>query len=261
MTVPAPFVTVMAITGLALGSFLNVVVYRVPREQSVVSPPSSCPSCHNRLKAWHNVPVVSWLVLRGRCAFCAAPISARYPLVEFATAALFALMTMRFGLSPQLPAYLFLAAAGLVLALIDLDVRRLPGSVVVPSYVVAVLLLMPAGAASGDWQPAVRALVGLAALTGVYFTLAIAFPTSVSMSDVQLAGLLGLYLGWLSWTALAIGAIGGLVLGTLGRLAFGALRQHQLAFATGPCLVVATGTALFITVPLASWYGALVGAT
>ena len=114
-----------AVLGLALGSFLNVVVWRVPRGESVVRPPSACPGCGTAIKARDNVPVLSWLVLRGRCRSCGTPISRRYPLVEAGTAVLFVVMALRFGWDPVLPAYLYLAAVGLALALIDIDCKRL----------------------------------------------------------------------------------------------------------------------------------------
>ena len=116
----------------------------------------------------------------------------------------------------QLPAYLYLAAIGVTLAMIDFDVRRLPDSIVLPSYVVSVLLLMPAGAVTGDWWVAARALLGMAALWIIYFVLALAYPNGMGFGDVKLAGLLGLYLGWLGWGALLIGGFGAFVIGGLG---------------------------------------------
>ena len=100
------------VLGLLIGSFLNVVIYRVPRHESLLFPSSHCPDCDSPIKARHNVPVFGWLVLRGKCASCRVPISARYPLVELGTGVLFAAMTLRLGVSAYLPAYLFLAAIG-----------------------------------------------------------------------------------------------------------------------------------------------------
>ena len=131
-----------AVLGLAIGSFLNVVIWRVPRHESIVSPPSHCPGCDVPIAPRDNVPVLSWLVLRGRCRHCRNPISARYPLVELATGVLFALMVWRFGLAWELPAYLYLAAIAVALALIDIDVHRLPNAIVLPSYPVMAVLLV-----------------------------------------------------------------------------------------------------------------------
>jgi leader peptidase (prepilin peptidase)/N-methyltransferase len=146
--VPA-LLALVVVLGLVLGSFLNVVVHRVPRGESVVRPPSACPGCGKHIRPRDNVPVLGWLLLRGRCRDCGQQISARYPLVELGCAGLFAALALRFGFDPVLPAYLYLAAVGLALALIDIDVRRLPDALTLPSYPVA-LVLLGLGAALGS---------------------------------------------------------------------------------------------------------------
>jgi leader peptidase (prepilin peptidase)/N-methyltransferase len=264
MSTPWVFVALIGLLGLAIGSFLNVVIYRVPREQSIVFPASHCPSCDTKLKSRHNVPVLSWLVLRGKCAFCREKISVRYPLVEAGTTGLFVAITLRFGLSVELPAYLYLAAIGMTLAMIDFDMRRLPDTLVLPSYVIAVLLLMPAGAMSGDWLTAGRAFAGMAALAAIYFALTVAYPHSLDFGDVKVAGLIGLYLGWFSWAALLVGAIAGLAIVAIGGSALVVGRHNDrgaYAIAFAPCLIAAGVLALFITVPLSSWYGSLLATT
>ena len=144
--------------GLLIGSFLNVVIYRVPNKRSIVSPPSACPHCGMQIKAYDNIPVVSWLLLRGRCRGCGHPISIRYPLVELATGVMFAAVSLWIGrewaAAPAAAhavdivtvilvgvAFLFLAAASIALALIDHDVHRLPDPIVLPGYVVGGVLL------------------------------------------------------------------------------------------------------------------------
>jgi leader peptidase (prepilin peptidase)/N-methyltransferase len=215
-------VAAMAGVGLVVGFFLCAVIYRVPRRERT-------------------------------------GINSRYPVVEFGTALLFAAVTVRFGASVPLPAYLYLATVGVALTLIDFDVRRLPDSVILPSYIVTVVLLMPAGAAAADWHAAVRALAGMAALLALFFALAMAYPNGLSFGDVKLAGLVGLYLGWLSWGALFITAIGSLLLacvfGTVALLTKHATRN--LAVPIGPCLVGAAVLALFVTAPISNWYGSL----
>ena len=121
------------VLGLLVGSFLNVVIWRVPRGESVVSPPSACPSCGVEISWYDNIPVLSWLFLRGKCRNCANGISVRYPLVEFTTGILFAVMAGGFGFSWELPAYLYFAAISVALGLIDLDFKRLPNAIVLPS--------------------------------------------------------------------------------------------------------------------------------
>ena len=255
----------MGVLGLAIGSFLNVVIYRVPRAESVVTPASHCPRCDTAIKGRHNIPVLSWLMLRGRCAACRVHISARYPLVESATGLLFAAVTLHFGITPTLPAFLYLVAIGVALAMIDFDVRRLPDSIVMPSYVVAAVLLVPVAVRSGDWQAVERGLVGLVALAGVMFTVSIAFSHGGDTSGVKLAGLLGLYLGWLSWDALLVGVVAALVLAGaagVGGTAVTASGPAARTFAVplAPCFLVAAALSVFLAAPVTGWYGALLAA-
>jgi leader peptidase (prepilin peptidase)/N-methyltransferase len=205
--------SVCAVLGLLVGSFLNVVVWRVPRGESVVRPPSHCPSCDTPIRPRDNVPVVSWLLLRGRCRDCSAPISPRYPLVEIGTAATFAVMALAIGFEPELPAFLYLAAIGVALCLIDIDVRRLPNAIVLPSYVVAAVLLGVAAAVDDAWDDLLRAGLGMLALYGFYFVLALIYPRGMGFGDVKLAGVLGLYLGWLGWAEVVAGAFLGFLFG------------------------------------------------
>ena len=255
----------MGVLGLAIGSFLNVVIYRVPRAESVVTPASHCPRCDTAIKGRHNIPVLSWLMLRGRCAACRLPISARYPLVEAATGLLFGAVTLHFGITPTLPAFLYLAAIGVALAMIDFDVRRLPDSIVMPSYVVAAALLIPVAVRSGDWHAVVRGLVGLAALAGVMFTVSIAFANGGDTSGVKLAGLLGLYLAWLSWDALLVGVVAALVLAGVAGVGGTAVPAsgpagRSLAGPLAPCFLVAAALSVFLAAPVTGWYGALLAA-
>jgi leader peptidase (prepilin peptidase)/N-methyltransferase len=203
------------VLGLVVGSFLNVVIHRVPAGESVVRPRSRCPGCGHEIAARDNVPVVSWLLLRGRCRSCGEPISVRYPLVELLTAGLFLVMLARFGLSWELPAFLYLAAVGVALALIDLDVHRLPDALTLPSYVVGGALLLLPTVASGTWGDYGRAWLGAAALFVFYFVLVLVYPSGMGFGDVKLAGVLGLYLGWLGWGVLLVGGFLGFLLGAV----------------------------------------------
>jgi leader peptidase (prepilin peptidase) / N-methyltransferase len=237
-----------ALLGVLVGSFLNVVVWRVPRGESVAHPPSACPSCGHSIRPRDNVPVLSWLLLRGRCRDCGTRISARYPLVELATAVLFGLTAWRLGLVWELPAYLYLAAIAVALTLIDLDVRRLPNAIVLPSYVVgAALLLLPAVAA-GEWDAYLRALLGALALFALYFALAFAYPAGMGFGDVKLAGVLGLYLGWLGWGELAVGAFLGFLLGGAWGVALLVARRasRKSAIPFGPFMLGGALVAVFV---------------
>lgn len=216
-----PVVVLSAVCGLVIGSFLNVVVWRVPRGESVVSPPSACPRCGHEIRRRDNVPVLSWLVLRGRCRDCGAPISARYPMVEAATGLLFTLTAWWCWAQDTpwlLPALAYLAAVSVALALIDLDSHRLPDAIVLPSHLVALALLALASWAPGgtsDWGALGRALLAGAALFAFYLVVLVIYPAGMGFGDVKLAGVLGLYLGWCGWGAVVIGWFAAFVLGGL----------------------------------------------
>lgn len=180
--------------GLAVGSFLNVVIWRVPQGMSVVRPPSACPRCGHAIRERDNVPVVSWLLLRGRCRDCQEPISVRYPLVEAATGVLFVATGLFTGPSWVLPGLLYLVSISIALALIDIDTRRLPDVIVLPSYLVALALLTlaswnPGGEA--DWGALVRALIGGAAMFALYLVLVLVYPAGMGRGDLKLSGVLG----------------------------------------------------------------------
>ncbi|CAA9362441.1 MAG: Leader peptidase (Prepilin peptidase) / N-methyltransferase [uncultured Frankineae bacterium] len=257
----AAVVVACAVLGLLIGSFLNVVIWRVPRGQSVVRPASACPSCGAMLHPRDNVPVVSWLLLRGRCRHCSDRVSARYPLVELATAGLFAVMALRFGLDPVLPAYLYLAAVGLALAVIDLDCKRLPNALTLPSYPVAAALLALATLLGSDSGGLVRALLGGAAMYVVYFVLCFAYPAGMGFGDVKLAGVLGMYTAWLGWGAWAVGLFLGFLLGGLfGVLLILARRGgRKTAVPFGPFMLVGVLIAVLVGQDLARAYLASTG--
>lgn len=256
MSIGAALGLLCALFGLAIGSFLNVVIWRVPRGESVVRPRSHCPSCGMTLGGRENVPVFSWLLLRGRCRSCRAPISARYPVVELTTAAMFGLLAWRFGPSPQLPAFLYLAGVGIALAAIDIDVRRLPNVLTLTSYPVALALLAAAAAAGGDVKPLARALVGMAGLFAFYFILVLVYPGGMGMGDLKLSGVLGLYLGWIGYGTLAVGAFLSFFLGALMGVvliaASGAGRKTRVPF--GPFMIVGTFIAVFVGHTIAAHY-------
>jgi len=186
-----------AVVGLVVGSFLNVVVWRVPRKEPVVSPRAACPSCGTQLAARDSVPVLSWLVLRGRCRTCRARISARYPLIELATAGLFAATAVRFGARYALPAYLALGAGLIALSAIDLKHKLLPNRVVYPTGYAVGLLLFLAGLAEAEPRRIGWALLGAAGSFGAFFLLHLVSPQGMAFGDVRLSFVLGMAVGWL----------------------------------------------------------------
>lgn len=228
--IPAVIIVPLAfVFGALIGSFLNVVIWRVPQGLSVVRPPSACPSCGHELAWYDNIPIASYLVLRGRCRSCGARISARYPLVEAGTAIAFALVVgaAYAGVVPaaMLPALLYWAAVSIALALIDLDHHRLPNAIVLPSYIVTAALLLLASVLTGDYGKLVSAAIGLIALGGLYWVLAVAYPGGMGFGDVKLAGVLGMLLGWLGWAHLIVGGFSAFLLGGLFGLMLLAARR------------------------------------
>jgi leader peptidase (prepilin peptidase)/N-methyltransferase len=180
----------IAVLGAVLGSFLNVVIHRLPLGQSLASPGSRCPSCGAPIAPYDNVPVVSWLLLRGRCRHCSAPISPRYPAVELLTAATFAAVVAVRGFDDDLILELPFVATLIALAGIDLDHKLLPNKIVYPMAVYG--LLATAVVDSGDLLEHVIAGAG-----GFLFLFiaVLAYPRGMGMGDVKLAGAMGFYLG------------------------------------------------------------------
>ena len=245
----------VGVLGLCIGSFLNVVIHRVPVGLSVVTPPSSCPACASPIRARHNVPVAGWLLLRGRCADCRAPISARYPFVEFLTAAVFVLVTWRaldLAQAAALPALLTFAALGIALGAIDLDTRRLPDALVLPAYPVLAVLLIGAAAVRDDWWAAARSGLGALALFAFFFALAAISPQGMGFGDVKLAGVIGLVLGYFSWSTLVVGAFAGFFLGAVIGMALIAVGAggRKTAVPFGPFMVLGALAALWLTDPV-----------
>ncbi|GAA3895798.1 A24 family peptidase [Leifsonia kafniensis] len=263
-----------AVFGLLIGSFLNVVVYRVPNGLSIVSPPSACPACGNQIKAYDNIPVLSWVALRGKCRACRAPISTRYPLVEAGTGLMFVAIVVWWistsgvdlvGLVSTgstngggstgdfvaslliLVAFLYLTAVSIALALIDLDVHRLPNVIVLPSYVVAGVLLGGASILNGDFESLLRGCLGLAILWVAYLIMALAYPGGMGYGDVKLAGVLGLYLGYLGWGELVVGAFSAFLLGGIFAIALviakRANRKSGIPF--GPWMLLGAWVGIF----------------
>ena len=191
--------------GLAFGSFLNVVVHRVPRRQSVVSPGSRCPACDHPLGPADNIPLVSWLLLGGRCRYCAAPISARSPAGELTTAVVWVLGVLRLGVSWDLLAFLPFLWVLVALSLIDLEHKILPNSIVYPSVAAGAALLAVSAALGPGMQAWLRAVEAGGAGAGGFLLVALIAPAGMGMGDVKLAGLIGLFLGYQSWTRVALG--------------------------------------------------------
>jgi leader peptidase (prepilin peptidase)/N-methyltransferase len=240
-----------------------VVIWRVPQGLSVVRPGSACPRCGHEITARENVPILSWLVLRGRCSGCRSRISLRYPIVEAATGALFVLMAWRVGFTPILPLWLYLAAAGTALFLIDIDEKRLPDVIVLPSWGVTLVCLGVAAVFTPDAGDHL-AHAGWGALTfgGVYALIFYGtLGRGMGFGDVKLAPVLGATLGWFGWGATLVGLMGGFVIGGvlgLGLIMFGSLgRKSKVPH--GPFMLAGTLVGLLFGPGLWDWYLTLMG--
>ncbi len=218
-------VLVSGLLGLIAGSFLNVVIHRVPLRQSVVWPASHCPACGEPIEPRDNVPLLSYAVLRGRCRKCKARISARYPLVEGLTGILFAGAAYEFGLSLDLLSALALILALIVLAGTDLEHRLLPNAIVGPAALVGFTLSV-LESPERWWVYLVSAL----AVAGGLFALALAYPGGMGMGDVKMGGMLGAFLGPYAALAVFLGALCGAIMGGLLMAAGKMQRRHALPF-------------------------------
>ncbi len=264
-------VVLAGIFGLVVGSFLNVVIYRVPNGLSVVSPPSACPRCGAAISPRDNVPVLSWLILGGKCRSCKVAIATRYPLVELGTALAFAGVTawvvgLQAGTNPiqtvlTLLAFLYLAAISIALALIDLDVHRLPNSIVLPSYAVGGVLLGTSGILGGDLAALLRVGIGMAILWVAYLLMAVAYPGGMGFGDVKLAGVLGMFLGYLGWGELAVGAFSAFLLGGVFALGLVVARRanRKSGIPFGPWMLAGAWVGIFFGTAVWDGYLNLVG--
>lgn len=247
--------------GLIIGSFLNVVIYRVPLGLSVVSPGSACPSCQTPIKGRDNVPVLSWLVLRGKCRTCSEPISARYPLVETATGLLFAgVAWWTLVHVPALtPLFLFLSAIGVALFMIDIDVQRLPDQIVLPSYPVVIALLVLAGVLSGQWPWAQVLLSSLLWLLVFGIPWLVTMGRGMGQGDVKLAPLLGASLGAVGWGPSLIGLFSGFLFGAVISVALLLFASGGRRIAYGPYMLAGALFGLVAGGAVGDWYLSLFG--
>lgn len=211
----ALLVLVAVLYGIVVGSFLNVVIYRVPAGRSIVRPASACPSCGQGISARDNIPVLSWLILRGRCRNCGAPISMRYPLIELLTGAVWLAVALRFGWSWSLPAEIVFVTGLIALAFIDLDHLRLPKVIVWPLGIAVGLLLLMAAAVQGSWHRLLVAVICAAVEFAVLFSINFISPRALGFGDVRLGPVLGLALGWLGWRYAFWGFLGANFLGAV----------------------------------------------
>jgi leader peptidase (prepilin peptidase)/N-methyltransferase len=247
-----PLLVLAGVLGLAVGSFLNVCIYRLPRRQSLVHPPSRCPRCGRGLSWFDNIPVVSWLALRGRCRQCGEPIAAQYPIVEIVTAVLFVAVVVLTPTVPLIVSRLVLGSALIVLFMIDLEHQILPNVITLPGIAVglALSLLAPPGI--------VDAAIGAALGAGVLYAIAAGYylvrkEEGMGMGDVKMLAMIGAFLGWQSvLLTLVLSSFSGALIGiALLATSRGSMR-YALPFGTflalGAFVAMLSGDAIF------TWY-------
>lgn len=289
-----PLVAFAGVFGLVIGSFLNVVAYRVPAGISLLRE-SQCPSCDQPVRWWQNVPLLSWALLRGKCASCRAPISARYPAIELLTGLAFAAVALWWAyatgltgpadapptpvladalttLTRALPfsgpaaaqllvlaAYLWFAASGVVLTVIDLDTRRLPHAITGTTLGVCLALLAVACLLGADWWTLARAATGALGLYLFYGLLRLVRPDGMGGGDVRLAAVVGLMLAWLGWWPLVVGAFAAFLLGGVFGVALlvGKRAGRRSAIPFGPWIIAGAWVGVFAGEMLGRAYASL----
>jgi leader peptidase (prepilin peptidase)/N-methyltransferase len=249
-------VVAAGVFGLVIGSFLNVVIYRVPKEESIVTPRSRCPGCSTVISARDNVPVLSWALLRGRCRHCDTPISARYPLVEALTGGLFAAVTARVGVEWELPAFLVVTAGLIALSFIDLDTYLLPKRVVYPVLGAGAVLFGAAALLGGDSRGAAEAAAGGATAFAVLLLIHLISPRGMGFGDVRLAAIVGMTLGWIEFPAVAVGLFLAFLLASAVGIGLMVARRRgrkdRVPF--GPFLAAGAVLAIFVAQPILDIY-------
>jgi leader peptidase (prepilin peptidase)/N-methyltransferase len=237
------------IAGLAVGSFLNVVIHRLPRGESVVSPRSRCPGCGTQIRGVDNIPLVSWVVLRGKCRTCGEPISPRYPLVEGLTGLLYAAVVVSQDAGSSTWLGLALVTALVPIAFIDLDHRRIPNVIVLPAAIVGVALV-----AILQTDDLVENLIAGAAAGGAFLLVSLVYPRGMGMGDVKLAGMLGLYLGRAVGPALLIALLTGTIVGIGIMARRGTAEGRKTAVPFGPFLAFGGLVGYFAGDEIVDWY-------
>ncbi|MCJ7498125.1 MAG: prepilin peptidase [candidate division Zixibacteria bacterium] len=236
---------IIFISGLAIGSFLNVCIYRIPLRKSIIFPASHCPKCGNKIRAFDNIPILSYLILKGKCRYCKEKISSIYPAVELLSGLLFLSLYLRYGLSWEFASKIFLFTSLLVIFFIDLKYQLIPDVITLPGIVIGFIFSILAQS-----PPFLESLIGFFAGGGILYLIAIfgdKFFKKESMGggDIKLAAMLGTFLGWkmvllVIFLASFLGAIAGIIF-----IIFSKQGRGNRLIPFGPFLAVATLLTIF----------------
>jgi leader peptidase (prepilin peptidase)/N-methyltransferase len=248
----ASILVLAGVLGLSVGSFLNVCIYRLPRQQSLVSPPSRCPRCGRQLRWFDNIPVVSWVALKGRCRQCGERISLQYPIIELVTAMLAVAIVVVTPPGPLLASRLVLATALVVLFMIDFEHQILPNSITLPGIAIGVVFSLFAPPGLHD------AVIGAALGAGVLYAIAAGYylvrkEEGMGMGDVKMLAMIGAFLGWRAVIlTLVLSSFAGAVIG----VALLATSRGSMRFALpfGTFLALGALVAMFAGDAIITWY-------
>jgi leader peptidase (prepilin peptidase)/N-methyltransferase len=242
-------VVLTGIVGLIFGSFFNVVAHRLPRGASIATPGSCCPGCRTPIKPYDNVPVLSWLWLRGRCRACGDPISFRYPLVEVLTAVLAVAVVLVKHSAHDIALGLLLVGILVPIALIDLEHRIIPNKITLPAALAAICIGLATRPPGVPEQ-----LIAGAAAGGFLLVFALAYPRGMGMGDVKLAAVLGLFLGRSVAVGLLVGVLAGALFGATIIARLGVAKGRKTAVPFGPFLAFGGLVALLVGPAIVRWY-------
>jgi leader peptidase (prepilin peptidase)/N-methyltransferase len=247
---------IVFIIGSTIGSFLNVCIYRIPRNLSIIIPSSRCPSCNTPIQPWDNIPILSYIFLRGRCRECKAKISFRYPLVEFLNALLYVLILWRFGLGWFTPVYFILCSSLIVITFIDLDFQIIPDRITLPGIPIGLIagsLLLPDPFMRYSVLGFKSSIFGFLVGGGLFYTIALISKGGMGGGDIKMMAMVGSFMGWKSVLMTTfLGSLMGSIFGLFLMLFKGKGRKTKVPF--GPFLAIGTIITLFYGQELLRFY-------
>ena len=242
--------------GLVIGSFLNVCIYRVPRELSIINPPSSCPNCKSPIKPWDNIPVLSYLILAGKCRKCGENISIRYPSVELLNGLMYATVFFRYGPGWHLPLLFALVSSLLVITFIDLDFQIIPDVITLPGIIIGLAashFILPDPFSKYSLLGFVHSLIGLLAGGVTFYLIAILSRGGMGGGDVKMMAMVGSFMGWKGiFLTTLVGSLTGSLIGIALIVFKGKGRKTKIPF--GPFLALGSLVTLFFGRLIADWY-------
>jgi leader peptidase (prepilin peptidase)/N-methyltransferase len=247
---------IAVILGLVIGSFLNVCIYRIPRNLSIVFPSSRCPFCNNAIRPWDNIPVISYLFLGGRCRSCKAKISTRYPLIEMLNASLYAAVIWRYGIGWNSVVYAVLCSSLIVIAFIDLEFQIIPDRITlagIPIGLLAGSFLLPDPFMRADLLGYKAALAGIISGGGFFYLVAVLSRGGMGGGDIKMMAMVGSLMGWKAvFLTTFLGSLVGSVVGVSLMVFKGKGRKTKVPF--GPFLALGALITLFFGQEILVWY-------